>query len=107
MAEKKNACRFFVARAEGITNLWEGLRVGFSIILKFILKKDDQPVTEMGTKNISWWGKGGLCVGLTNLPLSCTDCHKFWEPQPPGTLRACPGFYRDCCSFSKKCDHRL
>ena len=36
-------------------------------------------------------GKGGRCVGLTTLPPSCADCLEIWEPQPPGTLRACPG----------------
>ena len=36
-------------------------------------------------------GKGGRCVGLTTLPLSCCDCLEIWEPQPAGTLRACPG----------------
>ena len=36
-------------------------------------------------------GKGGRCIGLRNLPPSCADCHAVWEPQPPGTLRACPG----------------
>jgi len=36
-------------------------------------------------------GKGGRCVGLTTLPPSCADCLENWEPQPPGTLRACPG----------------
>jgi len=36
-------------------------------------------------------GKGGWCVGLTTLPPSCADCIEIWEPQPPGTLRACPG----------------
>jgi hypothetical protein len=36
-------------------------------------------------------GKGGGCVGLTTLPPLCTDCLEMWEPQPPGTLRACPG----------------
>jgi len=36
-------------------------------------------------------GKDGLCVGLTTLPPSSTDCHEIWEPQAPGTLRACPG----------------
>jgi hypothetical protein len=30
-------------------------------------------------------------VGLTTLPTSCADCLKIWDPQPPGTLRACPG----------------
>jgi len=35
--------------------------------------------------------KGGRCVGLTTLPPSCADLLEIWEPQPPGTLRACPG----------------
>jgi len=30
-------------------------------------------------------------VGLTTLPASCTDCLEISGPQPPGTLRACPG----------------
>ena len=25
--------------------------------------------------------KGGWCLGLTNLPLSCADCLEPWEPQ--------------------------
>jgi hypothetical protein len=45
-------------------------------------------------------GKGGRCVGL-NFPPSCTDCNEIWEPQPPGTLRASPGLYRDCAHFLK------
>ena len=36
-------------------------------------------------------GKGGRCVGLTNLPPLCADCVEVWEPHPPGNLRACPG----------------
>jgi len=36
-------------------------------------------------------GKGGQCIGLTILPLSCADSVEIWEHQPPGTLRACPG----------------
>jgi len=36
-------------------------------------------------------GKGGRCVGLTTLPHSCGDSLEVWEPQPPGTIRACPG----------------
>jgi len=31
------------------------------------------------------------CTGLTTLPPSCADCLEIWEPQPPGTLGACPG----------------
>jgi len=45
-------------------------------------------------------GKGGQCVGLTTLPPSCADCLKIWEPQPPGTLRACPGLLWDCFTFT-------
>jgi hypothetical protein len=36
-------------------------------------------------------GKGGQCVGLTTLPPSFADFLEIWEPQPPRTLRACPG----------------
>ena len=36
-------------------------------------------------------GKGGRYVGLTTLPPSCADCLEIWEPQSPGTLRACKG----------------
>ena len=46
-----------------------------------------QPLTEKITRNISL----GQCVGLTNLPPSYADCLEIWEPQPRGTLRACPG----------------
>jgi len=50
-----------------------------------------QLLTEMSARNVSWGSKGGQCVGLTTLPPSCADCLEMWEPQPPGTLRACPG----------------
>jgi len=36
-------------------------------------------------------GKAGGCISLTTLPPSCADCHEIWEPEPPETLRACPG----------------
>jgi len=45
-------------------------------------------------------GKEGRCVGLTTLPPSCADCLEIWEPQTPGTLRACPGLYRDSFTFT-------
>jgi hypothetical protein len=44
-------------------------------------------------------GKGGWCIGLTTLPPSCDDHLEIWEPQPPGTVRACPGLCRDCFTF--------
>ena len=41
-------------------------------------------------------GKGGGCLRLTTLPPSCADGLETCEPQPPGTLRACPGLHCDC-----------
>jgi hypothetical protein len=35
-------------------------------------------------------GKGGRCVRLTTLSPSRADSPEIWEPQTPGTLRACP-----------------
>jgi hypothetical protein len=34
--------------------------------------------------------KGGRSVELTILPPVCFEWLEIWEPQPPGTLRACP-----------------
>jgi len=36
--------------------------------------ESSQPLTEISTRGISWRGKDGQCVGLTNFPLSCADC---------------------------------
>ena len=56
-----------------------------------------QPLTEISTRSISLGGgKGGRCVELANLPISCADCIEICLPQSLGTLRACPGLYRDC-----------
>jgi len=52
-------------------------------------------------------GKGGRCVGLTTLPPSCADCIAIKGPQPPGTLRACPGLYSDCFTFYLYVPRRL
>jgi hypothetical protein len=41
--------------------------------------------------DLSTRGKGGRCLRLTTLPLSCADCLEIWEPRYPGTLRPCPG----------------
>jgi len=40
--------------------------------------------------------KGGRYVVLANLPPSCAECLEFWEPQPAGALRACPGLQWVC-----------
>jgi hypothetical protein len=39
-----------------------------------------QPLTEMNTRNNSWWVKA-----------AGADCNEIWEPEHPGTLRDCPG----------------
>jgi hypothetical protein len=49
-----------------------------------------QSLTGLSTRNISWGGKGDKCTGLTTLPPSCVDWLNSWEPQQPGTFRACP-----------------
>ena len=46
-----------------------------------------QLLTGVSTRNTSWGGKGGRCVGLATVPPKCAYCLEIWEPQPPGTLR--------------------
>jgi hypothetical protein len=60
-----------------------------------------QTLTEMSARDIyaGWGCKGGRCVGLTILPLSCAYCLEIWEPEPlepSGTIRAYLGiaFYK-------------
>jgi hypothetical protein len=50
-----------------------------------------EPLTEKKTRNNTWGGKGGRCVGLTTLPSSCAECFEIWEPQSLETLRAYRG----------------
>ena len=54
-----------------------------------------QPLTDLNTMRID-----GRCLQLTTLPFSCADCREIWEPQPPATLRACPGLYKDFLTFT-------
>ena len=63
-------------------------------------QESTQPRTEMRTRNVYSGGEGNWCALLTNLPPSCADCLKIWEPQPPGTLRVCPSLYKDCFTFT-------
>jgi hypothetical protein len=59
-------------------------------LLKFLIDlalESTQTLTEMG-------GKGGRCVGLTNLPHLCADCLEIRERQPPehsGPVQVCNG----------------
>jgi len=41
-------------------------------------------------------GRGRWCVGLKDLPPSCSESHEIWEPRPSAALRASSGLYRDC-----------
>jgi len=34
------------------------------------------------------------------LPPSSAECLEIWDSKPPGALRACPGMYRDCFTFT-------
>ena len=65
-----------------------------------------QPLTEMSIRSISW-GKGGRCVRLTTVPLSCAVVVKFGNLnflEPSGPLQACNGaalpLRKTCTSFS-------
>jgi len=53
----------------------------------------NQPPTEMSNRNEyqEYFLGGGKGVRLTTLPPLCADCLEICEPQPPGTLRDCPG----------------
>jgi hypothetical protein len=55
-----------------------------------------QPLTETSTRNISWWSVGRA----DNLAPSCAKCLAIWKPQPPETLRVCPGLQWDCFNFN-------
>jgi hypothetical protein len=45
-------------------------------------------------------GKGRRFLELIILLLSCADCLEIWESEPPGNLRAYPGLYRVCFTFT-------
>jgi len=60
----------------------------------------DSPSNRNEYQGYFLWDKGGRCVWLITLPPSCADVLEIWEPQPPGTLRASPGLYRNCSTFN-------
>jgi hypothetical protein len=54
-----------------------------------------QPLTEMSTRSISWGVKATGAWGWQPWHLHVLIVLKFWELQPPETLRACPGLEWD------------
>ena len=65
-----------------------------------------QHLTEMSVRDFCLGGKCDRCVELINLLPSCADCLVIWESHPPGTIRACPGLYRNCFAFYyDQCSH--
>jgi len=48
--------------------------------------------------------KGGLCVGITTLPLSSIDCLEIWDAQTHGILRSCN---RTVSGLFAKCVKRI
>jgi hypothetical protein len=52
------------------------------------------------TQSVTEMSQGGQRIELTNLRRSCAHCLEIWEPQTPGTLRACLGLQRDCFTFT-------
>jgi len=56
--------------------------------------RSTQRLTEMSTRNISWEGKGGRYVGLTNLLLPMLTVLKSGSLnllEPSGSVQACNG----------------
>ena len=58
-----------------------------------------QPLTEIGTENISWGWRRPVCRA-DNLSPSCANCFEMWELQTAETLMACPGLFRDLFTFT-------
>jgi hypothetical protein len=70
--------------------------VSLEFLIEIILRSHCGPVVDSASNRNEYQGyfllgKGGRCLGLTTLPLSCADCLKIWEPQLPGTLRVSQG----------------
>jgi len=78
-------------------------RLGWNFSLTWSFRLHCGPRFDSASKRVPGifpWGKFVRCTGLTALPPSCAECHEIWQPQPPWTLRACPGLYRDCFTFT-------
>jgi hypothetical protein len=99
VSDTTNLCatsrKFVGSIPDGVTGIFHWHNPSGRTMVLWLTK----PLTEMRTGIIPG-GKGGRCVGLTTLPLSCPECLIIWEPQPPGTLRVCQGLQLVCFSFT-------
>ena len=77
--------------ANGIFH-WQSFRLCYGPRVNSVCNKNEYHEYFLGDK-------GGKSIGLTILPPSCANCLEIWEPQTHGTLRLCPGLYRDCSTF--------
>jgi hypothetical protein len=76
-------------------------------MFNFVHNYKSTPVTKMidyeKKKFSSYIGVNVIkCLGasVSTLLRSCADFLVIWEPQPSGTLGACPGLYRNSFNFA-------
>ena len=66
------------------------------------LEVDSASNRNMYQKYLLGGGGGGLRWPVRRAEKNttvCAGCHEIWEPRPPGTVRTCPGLYRDGLYF--------
>ena len=94
------------------TELWRGRvvvqllqtersRVQFPIMS--LTLESTQDLTEMRTRNISWGWRRPVHRADKLTTLMCRMSWGIWEPQPPGTPRACNMPVHDCFTLNFSC----
>jgi hypothetical protein len=76
------------------TNHWHNFNCAHNRILRYFCQNGsgvDSASNRNDYREYFLGGESDRCVELTTSPPSCAECLEKWEPQPPGTLRACPG----------------
>ena len=94
MAQLLEALRY-KSESRGFDSRWCHWNFSHNLSGRTMARALSKPTTEMSTRNVFWGGGGGgegcRYVALTTLPPSCADYLEIWEPETPGTLRACTG----------------
>jgi len=81
---KTTYCVCYKQEGRGFDSWWCHWKFFIDVILP------TYPLAEMGNRDIFWGGgKGGRCVGLTTLSLSCADSLENRETQAPWTFCTC------------------